>query len=356
MPSQSDKTEQPTQRRKVKSREQGQFASSREFVSSLQFVVFLFLVGSYGAAWFLDTRENMARQLKNVADQQVDVRSVYNLFISLCSHNFLPMLKAGALLVVITIAIQLASTGLGFSFNRLAPKADRFNPIAKLRDLPKQTIPSTLSSLLLLVVFSFTLYWLITEHLQTIILLTLTDFGSGLRAASGMALDLLWRGAGVLFLVGAVDYGRALHRHSQQMKMTKQEVRDEMKDTDGNPMVKMRIRRLQREMRRNRMMKDVESATAVIVNPTHYAVALRYDHGSGGAPMVVGKGRGFIALKIREVAEKAGVPIVENIPLARALYKATELRQEIPPALYRAVAEVLAYVYRLSHSGQNPRN
>jgi flagellar biosynthetic protein FlhB len=152
-----------------------------------------------------------------------------------------------------------------------------------------------------------------------------------------------------------VDYGRALRRHTQQLKMTKQEVRDEMKDTDGNPMVKMRIRRLQREMRRNRMMKDVESATAVIVNPTHVAVALRYDHGSSGAPVVVGKGRGFIALKMREVAEKAGVPIVENIPLARALYKATELRQEIPPALYRAVAEVLAYVYRLTHSGQNPR-
>jgi flagellar biosynthetic protein FlhB len=355
MPSQADKTEQPTQRRKVKSREQGQFASSREFVSSLQFVFFLFLVGSYGAAWFLDTRENMARQLKNVADQQVDVRSVYNLFMSLCAHNFLPMLKAGALLVVITIAVQLASTGLGFSFNRLAPKADRFNPIAKLRDLPKQTIPSTFSSLLLLVVFGFTLYWLITERLQTILLLTLTDFGSGLQAASGMALDLLWRGAGVLFIVGAVDYGRALRRHTQQLKMTKQEVRDEMKDTDGNPMVKMRIRRLQREMRRNRMMKDVESATAVIVNPTHVAVALRYDHGSSGAPVVVGKGRGFIALKMREVAEKAGVPIVENIPLARALYKATELRQEIPPALYRAVAEVLAYVYRLTHSGQNAR-
>jgi len=131
------------------------------------------------------------------------------------------------------------------------------------------------------------------------------------------------------------------------MRMSKQEVRDELKQTEGNPQIKMRIRRLQRDSRRRRMMEDVKTATALIVNPTHYAVAIRYQHETMSAPVVVAKGKNYLAARIRAKALEHQVPLVENPPLAQALYKSVEVGQQIPPHLYRAVAEILAYIFRL---------
>ena len=143
------------------------------------------------------------------------------------------------------------------------------------------------------------------------------------------------------------DLLRQYRRYQKDMRMSKQEVREEMKESEGDPYIRARIRRLRRDLLRQQMMKQVPTATAVIVNPTHYAVALRYDHGSTAVPMVVAKGRNHLALRIREMAVSNGVPLVENPPLAQALYKSVKTGQEIPPHLYRAVAEVLAYIYRL---------
>jgi flagellar biosynthetic protein FlhB len=132
--------------------------------------------------------------------------------------------------------------------------------------------------------------------------------------------------------------------------MSKQEVKEEAKESDVSPQVKGKIRRMRRDLARRRMMKDVATATAVIVNPTHYAVALRYQSGATGTPVVVAKGKNYLALRIRKIATDHGVPLVENPPLAQALYKSVEVGHEIPPALYRAVAEVLAYIYRLTNT------
>jgi flagellar biosynthetic protein FlhB len=158
---------------------------------------------------------------------------------------------------------------------------------------------------------------------------------------------LMWRAAGLFLLVGIVDLIWQKHRYTKQLKMTKQEVRDEAKEQEGNPHLKMRIRRLQRDLARRRMMQDVPTATAVIVNPTHYAIAIRYSMDSNAAPKVVAKGKNYVAARIRAKALEHQVPIVENPPLAQALYKSAEIGQEIPSHLYRAVAEILAYIYRL---------
>jgi flagellar biosynthetic protein FlhB len=144
-----------------------------------------------------------------------------------------------------------------------------------------------------------------------------------------------------------IDLFRQHRRFASQMRMTKQEVRDELKDTEGNPQIKMRIRRLQRDARRRKMMDEVKTATAVVVNPTHYAVAIRYQHELMSAPVVVAKGKNYLALRIRARAVEHQVPLIENPPLAQALYKSVEVGQQIPPHLYRAVAEILAYIYRL---------
>jgi len=345
----TDKTEQPTQKRSLKAREKGQFVTSRELITSAQFITFLWILSAWGGTWLRGVMEAMALQLAEAAEQTVTVSSVHNIFITMSARYLAPLLIAGFLLVLGTIAAQLISTGMGFSLNRLAPDMTKFNPVSRLSNVAKQGIPSTLSALLLLVLFGAMMYWLVVNRLRPVVLLSLTDVSSGLGAAREMVMDLLWKGASVLLLMGLVDYARQFRRHFQGLKMSKQEVRDEMKDSDGNPLIKMRLRRLQREMRRLRMFKDVETATAVVVNPTHYAVAMRYDHGSSPAPRVVAKGRGLIALRIKEIAARHQVPIIETPPLARALYKAVELRQEIPHEFYRAVAEVLAYVYRLTN-------
>ena len=149
-----------------------------------------------------------------------------------------------------------------------------------------------------------------------------------------------------LFAVGLLDFARQRQRFQAELRMTKQEVRDELKETEGNPQLKLRIRRLQREAARRSMLKAIPKATAVVVNPTHYAIALHYEMDSKAVPQVVAKGKNYLAQVIREKAVEHDIPIIENKPLAQALYDAAEVGQEIPPHLYRAVAEVLAYIYR----------
>jgi flagellar biosynthetic protein FlhB len=151
-------------------------------------------------------------------------------------------------------------------------------------------------------------------------------------------------------VIGGLDFLRVYRRHYKSLRMSKQEVREELKETEGNPQIKSRIRRIQRDLARRNMMKEVPKATAVVVNPTHFAVAIRYHVESMAAPMVVAKGKNYLALRIRQRAVENHVPIIENPPLAQALYKSAEVGQEIPMHLYRAVAEVLAYIFKLMHS------
>jgi flagellar biosynthesis protein FlhB len=151
-------------------------------------------------------------------------------------------------------------------------------------------------------------------------------------------------------LFGMIDLVRQRRRYSRDMRMSRHDIREEFKETEGNPQMKMRIRRLLRDRIRRNMMKQVPTATAVIVNPTHYAVAIRYEMDWTSAPTVVAKGKNYLALRIRQRAVENQVPLIENPPLAQALYKSAEVGQEIPAHLYRAVAEILAYIYRLMHA------
>jgi flagellar biosynthesis protein FlhB len=161
--------------------------------------------------------------------------------------------------------------------------------------------------------------------------------------------SLLWNGAGLFMLFGSIDLIRQRRIYQQDLRMSRQEIRDEFKETEGNPQMKMRIRRLVRDRLRRNMMKEIPTATAVIVNPTHFAVAIRYQMEWMSAPTVVAKGKNYLALRIRQRALEHQVPLIENPPLAQALYKSADVGQEIPAHLYRAVAEILAYIYRLMH-------
>jgi flagellar biosynthetic protein FlhB len=170
-----------------------------------------------------------------------------------------------------------------------------------------------------------------------------------LHLVAGSVENFLWKAAFLFLAIGIWDLVRVERRHSKSLRMTKQEVREELKETEGDPQIKGRVRRIQRDLARRHMMKEIPKATAVIVNPTHYSVAIRYEMESMAAPLVLAKGKNYLALRIRAIALEHQVPIIENQPLAQALYKSADVGQEIPPHLYRAVAEVLAYIFKLMH-------
>jgi flagellar biosynthesis protein FlhB len=348
MSDRSGKTEQPTQRRIEKARTEGQFASAKEFVSALQFMVFLLLLGAGGAAWFA-TLGRSARALwaRAFTPADLDPQELTHIAWQIARLHLFPLAAGGAAVAAATLGLRLVTTRFGWSLKALAPRFDRLNPANRLRELPRQNFSALVQAMVLLPVFLWAVYALARDHVDSFLAMPLANVASGCGLLAASVMGLFWKAAGLFLLFGAVDLFRQAQRHRRDLRMSRQEIRDEVKEMEGNPQMKARIRRLQRDRSRRRMMKEVPTATAVVVNPTHYAVAIRYHLESMAAPLVVAKGKNYLARRIREIAERHNVPIIENPPLAQALYKSVEVGQEIPPHLYRAVAEVLAYIFKL---------
>jgi flagellar biosynthetic protein FlhB len=347
MADKSGKTEQPTQRRLEKARKEGQFPNAKEFVSALQFLVFLSLLGVGGAAWFASFRVTMRSMLKLAFARELRPEDLTHLAWQVAQRHVLPLVLAGMAVAVATVGFRLATTKGGISFKKLMPDAQRFNPFEKLTGLPKQNLPMLGQTMVLLPVFLWAVWVIARERVDDFMTLPLRSVESGVGLIGSSLMELFWKAAGVFMVFGSVDLFRQLKKYRSDLKMSKQEIREEMKDVEGNPQMKAKIRRLMRERARRQMMKDVPKATAVIVNPTHFAVAIRYELDSMAAPMVIAKGKNYLALRIKAKALEHEIPIIENPPLAQALYKSVDVGQEIPPHLYRAVAEILAYIFKL---------
>ncbi len=236
--------------------------------------------------------------------------------------------------------------GLVFAPEALAPNPERLSPAQKLGQIFSLTgLSGLLKSLL---PFAAIVYFGVTtlqKHLATFMLASNGSLGTSTRFLLAVAFEVTWKSCLILLLWAAVDYFLTWRKSESDLKMTKEEMRQEMKDTDGNPQIKGRIRRLQRQMRRKHMLRETEKATVVVTNPTHFAVALLYEMDME-APIVLAKGRNLLAQKMKEIARWKEIPVLENPPLAQALYKTVEVGQGIPAKLYTAVAEVLAFVYR----------
>jgi flagellar biosynthesis protein FlhB len=347
MSDKSQRTEKPTPRKLEKARKEGQFPVSRDFVSAIQFFVFLLLLSWYGRAWLADLVAASRMVMSSGFHVELTPESLRELLYLMATRVVTPLIFAGAALVGAGVAAHLTITRLGFSFKKLAPDFKRLSPAKNLSNLRRQNLTQFWQALILLPVFSLAVYYVARDNYPLFLQLPFQTVDSGLRRVSASVSDLLWK-AGYVFIVwGAVDLTRQKRRFQKEMSMTKQEVREEAKETDGNPQVKQKIRRIQRDAARRRMMSEVPTATAVIVNPTHFAVAIRYQVDSMATPVVVAKGKNYLALRIRRKAVEHGVPIVENPPLAQGLYKSVDVGQEIPAGFYRAVAEILAYIYKL---------
>jgi len=340
------KTEEPTARRLDKARKEGQFPAARQFVSAMQFLAFVAVLEAWGGQWFSELRMLMRRVLAAAFSTGSDARAA-----EISRYLLVDLLRllapAAGVLLVATLAMQLAATQLGVSLKKVAPDLQRLNPLSRLRELPKQNLPALLRAAVMLPLFGMAVYGIVRDNLLAYMALPFQGVESGFHQVCGSFGTLLWKACGVFLLFGAVDLFRQRRRYRKDLRMSKQEMRDEVKETEGNPQMKARIRRIQRDRLRHQMMKEVPTATAVIVNPTHYAVALRYALDSMATPVVVAKGKNYLAQRIRQRAMEHQVPIVENPPLAQALYRSVDVGQEIPAHLYRAVAEILAYVYKL---------
>jgi flagellar biosynthetic protein FlhB len=347
MPDRGGKTEEPTQRRQEKARKEGQFAQAREFVGALQFFVLLGLLAVGGPAWLASLRQTTRALFTLAFVGELGVADLNAVAWAVSRRLILPLVAAGMGVAIFTLALRLATTRFGFSWKKLAPDPKRFNPIARLQELPRNNIPQVIQAVILLPLFLGAIYALARDRLDAFLALPFESAESGARFLNASLMDLFWKAAAVFLVFGSVDLFRQLRRHKQDLRMSKQEIREEMKELEGNPQMKARIRRIQRDRARRQMMKEVPQATAVVVNPTHFAVAIKYELESMAAPRVVAKGKNYLALRIKQKAVDHQVPIIENPPLAQALYKSVEVGQEIPPHLYRAVAEVLAYIFKL---------
>ena len=343
----AQQTEKATPRRLEKARKQGQFVAARDFVAGVQFLIFVSMV----AAWSLrmiGTLKEVMRVLLNWAFRSgLTPESIAGLMAWLLRQIIGGIAVLGGVLVGGALAAQFLVTRFGFSLNSLIPDFSRLSPLRKLQQMPRQNLPALGQAVVILPVCGYAVYLIVRERIDQLMLLPLQGVSAGARAIGDSVLTLLWRAAGLFIVFGLVNLFRQQRQYEADLRMSRQEIKDEVKDTEGSPQIKARIRRLQMAMRRRRMMKDVPKATAVIVNPTHYAVAIRYEMQTMPAPVVVAKGKDYIAARIRKIAIENQVPIIENPPLAQALYKAAEVGQEIPTHLYRAVAEILAYVYKL---------
>lgn len=344
----SNRTEQPTPRKLERARKEGNFVSSRELVSAAQFLVFagllLYCFESFLVECVAEMRGLLHSAFGGVEFGAAGLIALFRYRIAPAAASFLLF---GLGMSAAALAAQLAVSRFGIAGNKLAPDLNRLNPISRLKEMGSHNLGQFLRSLVFLPLFLGVAGWLVWAQAPELLALSLRHWWMGVTGVANALRDLLERSAYLFLALGLFDWMRQHQKHMSRMRMTKQEVRDEHKEAEGNPQIKAKVRRLQRDMSRRRMMSDVPKASAVIVNPTHYAVAIRYDLGSMSAPKIVAKGRNHVARRIRDLARTHEVPIIENPPLARALFVAAEVGQEIPPHLYKAVAEILAYLFRL---------
>lgn len=348
------KTEQPTARRLEKARTDGNFPVSNELLAAALLCTALAFWGSFGSNAWGAWEQLLQRSIRLAFRTGVPAPDLVYEALGAGWPVLLWLLGGSLVLAAVAVATQLSQTGFRLSASKLQPDLARLNPLTRLAHLPQQNRQQLVRALLLLPVVAWLVHSVVRESWGQMLNLAAMPYHDGMAQGVQLARRALWQSVIVLGVIALVDVVQRRRRFFDDLKMSRQDIKDEAKESDGNPQAKAQIRRMMREFSRRRMMSAVPKATAVIVNPTHFAVAIHYVPGESAAPKVVAKGSDYLAARIRETALKNGVPIVENPPLARALYRAAEVGQEIPAALYRAVAEVLAYVYRMANAGYRP--
>lgn len=342
-----EKTEDATPKRKAEARKKGQVAKSVEINSAFA-ILAAFLALKVIGVYIYDELATYMRLIYvsfSIADFTINsVQKIFFDFGIVFLKTSLPIMFA---ILITSISINFFQVGFNFSLEPLMPQLDRLNPLSGFKRIfSKRSLVELLKSIFKIAIVGYFIYNFIiaeTEHLPQLIGAELFD---SLKITAALILDLVFQISGVMLVLAALDFFYQHWEHNQSLKMSKQELKEEYKQTEGNPQIKGKIKERQRAMAMRRMMQEVPKADVVVTNPTHFAVALKYDN-TMAAPMIVAKGQDIMAMRIKDIAKEHRVTIVENKPLARALYGSTEVGDIVPQELYKSVAEVLAYVYRL---------
>ena len=344
-----EKTEEPTAKKLSEARKKGQIARSKDLGTMFVLVgsaVAIMLVGSM----LTESLALIMRRLFTLTREEVmDIHALYGVLRGTVTHLIAPL---AWIFVIIMIAAFIGNTmlgGMSFSAEAMAPKLSKMSPLAGFKRMfGVKAIVELIKSLLKFFVVFIVAYLLLSSLFDEILGLSLEAIPLNFEHAVTMLQWMFLVLALSIGIIVAIDAPYQTWDHTRQLKMTKQEIKDENKNTEGSPEIKGRIRRAQYEMSQRRMMQDVPDSDVVITNPTHYAVALKYDLEQGGAPMLVAKGIDQMAIHIRTIAKENNVEIIASAALARSLYYCAETNEEIPEELFAAVAQVLAFIYQLN--------
>jgi flagellar biosynthetic protein FlhB len=347
-----EKTEKATPRRLQEARKKGNIAKSTDVNTAVVLLAAVFVL-----KWqFSAMGERMVgiaeRSFSAFPKQDLNAGTLMSLLIDALSQYAQLVGPTIALLLVAGLVANYLQVGVLFTSEPITPKLSKINPFTGFQRLfSRRGAIEAAKAIVKMSIVAFMIYQVIRDRYPELAATVLMDRQAIAQLFAATAWDICWRAVAALAVFGALDYFYQRWEHERGLRMTKQEIKDEAKQSEGDPLIKGRIRRAQREAARRRMMSEVPKATVVITNPTHYAVALRYDRDNDPAPKVVAKGVDLVAQKIKEIAREHGVPTVENVPLARALHKKCEIDDEIPEELYATVAEILVMVQKLNKKG-----
>jgi len=345
-----EKSEEPTSRKLEEAVEQGNVPDSKEMGTFFTILASLILLYFFGTWMFNGMGGFMQQTYSNIGTTELTPEGMTALFTNISVKLGIILAPAFLIMPFFAVAGKLMQNGIVMSSKSITPDISKINPISGLKNMfSLKSLVELVKNIGKISVIAYVVYGVVSDEWLNLPLLLDMEIITAMSFTAGLALRIIVRTVWVLAVIGIIDYIYQKYTHKKKLRMSKEEVKEEHKESEGDPLVKARIRTVQRQIARQRMMQEVPEADFVVTNPTHLAVAVKYDKEKSSAPTVVAKGAGLIAERIKEIAKENGIPVIENKLLARSLFKFVEIGMEIPETLYKAVAEMLAYIYGLKN-------
>lgn len=351
----SQKTEEPTQKKLDDSRKKGEIANSREVSHWFMILAATIIVALMAPSLSTDVKLVLQKFLAMPHAIPVEKGNVAAIIGDAASEIGFIMIIPMVLFIAAAFGSAIVQGGLVVAVERITPKMDRASPLAGMKRLFSfKSVAEFIKGVLKITIVGAVATMLVLPYFEGLEQLVKMEMTGAAAVLHSLVSRLLVGVLAIVTVIAVIDFLYQRFEHMKQMRMSHQEIKDEFKQTEGDPMVKARLRQIRQERARQRMTAAVPEASVVITNPTHFAVALKYELDEMDAPVLLAKGQDFLALKIREIAKEHDIPIIENPPIARALYAGVEVDQEIPPEHFKAVAEIIGYVFKLK--GKMPRH
>lgn len=348
--SMSDKTEEPTPKKKKDARKQGNIAKSAEVNKAMTFIAILVVIYMMSGSIISELQGFIVNILSGDFSMTMNDNTIKILMFKVMMSFMKIVLPISLIIMVFGILGSLIQTGLFFSMESLKPKFSKLNPLTGLKNMfSMKAIVNLIKSMVVICIMIYLGYSFMSKNFEGIIKSGDIYLPYMFNIVLDLIKSILTSITLAVAVVAALDYGYEKFSHKKGLKMTKQEVKEEYKQMEGDPHIKGKIKQKQRQMANQRMMQAVPSSTVIVTNPTHISIAIRYEQGKDTTPIVVAKGADEVAFRIREIAKSHDIPIIENVPLARLIYKEVDIDQEIPEEMYKAVAEVLVAVYKIKN-------